>query len=434
MRIKIILIKLLILFLELLGKGGSLPGKLALKMDKNLFDKFNYPKNVVLITGTNGKTTINNLIFESLKKANVNIISNIKGNNLNTGIATLLCKHSDLNLNIKADVIVLEVDELTVPNLFKKLNTSVFLVSNLFRDQLDRVGEMDNIVQKFENIVKDFDGHLILNGDDPNVVKIKDSCKSNNIEFFSVYNCKESKKTSESMEGRFCPRCKERLSYDYYNYSHIGRFHCENDGFGKNSFSVFCEDIDENTNQITVNGQKLSLFKNNIYTVYNCIAVLNVLKVLDVNWNYACDVFKNFDLNQGRNEKFIKGNKYVVLNLIKNPVGTNEVLKDISRDLNLKTVLISINDNIQDGIDVSWLWDSNFEIIFKQNVDKIICSGSRGYDVGLMLKYKGYKGKLIFENNIEKAIDKIDLEKEYSYVLSNYSGLSKIRKLIERRV
>ena len=434
MKIKLIFIKLIIMFLEFFGKGGSLPGKTALLLDKNILDKFIYPPNVIIITGTNGKTTISNLLFESLKKAGIRVISNSKGNNLETGIATVLCKHSDLKGNIKADVIVLEVDELTVPRVFYKLKTSIFSISNLFRDQLDRVGEMDNIVKNFENIVKDFNGHLILNADDPNLMRIKDSAKFSKNECFGAYKFKEaSTSSSEAMEGRFCPRCNSRLSYDYYNYSHIGRFYCDNDGFGKNNIDVFCESVNEANSQMIVNGKPISLYKNSPYTIYNCLTALTILEVLDVNWDYASDVFKNLELNNGRNEKFLKGNKMAILNLIKNPVGTNEVLKEIAKDENSKSILILVNDNVQDGIDVSWIWDSNFELIFKKSL-KIVCSGSRGYDVASMLKYKGYKGELIVDLDIESAITKIDIEKECGYFLSNYSGLKKMRSLIERRI
>ena len=216
------------------GRGGSLPGTIALKADPDFISKFKMPPKVIIVTGTNGKTTTSNLIAESLRKNGLKVINNHRGDNLNVGIATVLAAGSDGNFNIQADAVVLEVDELTVYRQFKALRPTALVVTNFFRDQLDRAGEMETIIRKLMEVTENFEGDLILNGDDPNVLRIADNAKKAKVHLFSVGPNEMTKtETDEASEGKFCPRCGNRLIYDYYQYSHIGRFHCDHDDFGQ---------------------------------------------------------------------------------------------------------------------------------------------------------------------------------------------------------
>ena len=149
---KLLLIKGIHFLLSLMGRGGSLPGTIALKMDADILKKFKMPEKVIMVTGTNGKTTTSNLIVESFAKAGYRVIGNRKGDNLKEGIVTLLCTHSSLRYEVQADVVVLEVDELTVMRVFKDLGVTTFVVNNFFRDQLDRAGEMETIVRRIESV------------------------------------------------------------------------------------------------------------------------------------------------------------------------------------------------------------------------------------------------------------------------------------------
>ena len=376
------------------GHGGSLPGTIALKMDPHFLEKFRMPPVVVLVTGTNGKTTTQNLIAGALREAGLKTINNHRGDNLNVGIASLLAANADSNFRIQADAAVVEVDELTVYRQFHNLKPNVMVVNNFFRDQLDRAGEMETIIRKIQEVTEDFEGDLVLNGDDPNVCRIADTAKKARVHFFSVGRQKESRdETDEASEGKFCPHCGRRLKYEYYQYSHIGRFTCEC-GFGKIEPDVLVDSIDYRNQTFTCGGKTYHSFLNTIYAVYNCAAVLCVMKVLGLNPDNANEIFKTLVLKEGRNEVF-QLNKPCVINLIKNPTGSNETMKFITSQPGDKNLCILLNDNDQDGHDVSWIWDAHFERLDKPDIKTIVCSGLRAYDMALRLKYEGMEDRII---------------------------------------
>ena len=186
MDLRLVAVQIVRKALTAVGRGGSLPGRLALKMDSRFIEKFHMPKHVILVTGTNGKTTTSNLIAKSLMQAGLKVINNSRGDNLNVGIATLLAASSDADFNVQSDVAVIEVDELTLYRQFKSLRPTALVVNNFFRDQLDRAGEMETIIRKIEEVTEDFEGDLIMNGDDPNVVRIAENAKKAKVHYFSV--------------------------------------------------------------------------------------------------------------------------------------------------------------------------------------------------------------------------------------------------------
>lgn len=432
--LRLIIVKMIRFILVKMGRGGSLPGNIGLKMDAKLLSRFKMPNHVILVTGTNGKTTTSNLIVESLKASGLKVIGNRRGDNLREGIATLLCANSDLSYRIKADAVVLEVDELTIPRVFDQLHVSAFVINNFFRDQLDRAGEMETIVRKIESVLPDYKGKLILNGNDPNVVRLADTAKHAEVYYYDVNECEVSSSMSnEASEGKFCPRCGAELHYDYYQYSHIGKFYCEHDGFGVHDAAVCVETVDFNTQTMMVNGQSMPMFQNAVYAVYNCAAVLTLLKAMNINWEYAAKVFNEFEMNDGRNEIFMINGSKCVLNLIKNPTGANEVMKAIIKQEQKRSVLIVLNDNDQDGRDVSWIWDAHFDLLIDPLTKTIICSGTRAYDMALRLKYEGYNVGLQVEESLSDAVNILcDCEGEHT-VISTYTALQNCRSILRRK-
>ena len=414
-----------------MGRGGSLPGTIALKLDPRILSKFHMPKIVVMVTGTNGKTTTSNLIVEALSACGLKTIGNRRGDNLREGIVTLLCANADRHYKVQADAVVLEVDELTVSRVFKDLSVTTFVVNNFFRDQLDRAGEMETIVRRIESILDDYQGHLILNADDPNVVRLADKALQASVHFYGVDKTEHSLVQShEASEGKFCPRCQSPLIYEYYQYSHIGRFHCEKDDFGNNPLEIEVSHYDEQAGTFTVDDTVYPAFQNAIYAIYNCAAVLCVLKVNQLPLSKAAQVFSSFTLKEGRNEEFDLGKK-CILNLIKNPTGANEVMKYINTFDYSRNILIILNDHVQDGKDVSWIWDAQFEMLMNEKTDIIICSGSRAYDMALRLKYAGFEHFEIIEDVGAAAARLKELNKE-SFVISTYTALQPTRAILRR--
>ena len=414
------------------GRGGSLPGSLALKMDPHFIEKFKMPDKVVLVTGTNGKTTTSNLIAESLRASGMKVLNNRRGDNLNIGIATLLATGSDSSFHVQADAAVIEVDELTLYRQFKNLHPTHLVVTNFFRDQLDRAGEMETIIRKIQEVTKDFEGDIILNGDDPNSLRIADTAKKARIHIFSVGKNDVSRKTTdEASEGKFCPRCGHPLIYDYYQYSHIGRFHCEHDDFGSIHPDVYVSDIDYDRETFTVDGTAYHSFINSIYAIYNCASVLTLMKTMNLNYAGAEKVFETFVMKEGRNEVFHLS-RDCVINLVKNPTGTNEVLKYILKQPEEKNICIFLNDNDQDGHDVSWIWDAHFERLNVPEVKHIICSGLRAYDMALRLKYEGLEDRITVIEDATDAISWLDKADMKSYVIATYTALHSTRAVLRK--
>lgn len=414
------------------GRGGSLPGQLALGMDKHFLEKFKMPPIVVLVTGTNGKTTTSNLIAESLRNAGLKTVNNRRGDNLNVGIATLLACSSNSNFEVQADAIVIEVDELTLYRQFKNLHPTHLVVNNFFRDQLDRAGEMETIIRKIQEVTEDFTGDIILNGDDPNSLRIADTAKKAKIHTFSVGKNEVSKeKTDEASEGKFCPRCGKPLKYEYYQYSHIGRFECLDDGFGKINPDVLVTDVDYKNETFTVEGKKYHNFINSIYAIYNCACTLTVLKTLNLDLQAANKTFTSFVLKEGRNEEY-QLSKPCVINLVKNPTGANEVMKYIISQEGDKNICIFLNDNDQDGHDVSWIWDAHFERLNVPEVKHIICSGLRAYDMALRLKYEGLEDRITVIEDATEAIEWLDKADLNSHVIATYTALHSTRAVLRK--
>ncbi len=432
MDIRLSIVKLAANVLKKMGRGGSFPGTLALKMDKNFIQKFQMPKIVILVTGTNGKTTTQNLIAESLRASGLKVINNRRGDNLNVGIASLLASNSDSNFRVQADAAVIEVDELTVYRQFANLHPTALVITNFFRDQLDRAGEMETIIRKIMEVTQDFDGALFLNGNDPNVMRIGENAAHADVKYYTVgKNEKSVASTDEASEGKFCPKCGRPLQYQYYQYSHIGKFACPYDGFGEVVPYVEASDVDYQEGSFVVEGKKYHSFVNSIYGVYNCSAVLAVMKYLQLDLDGANRVFSTFELKEGRNEPF-QFKRPCILNLAKNPTGTNEVLKYILARENDKNILILLNDNDQDGHDVSWIWDAHFERLNVEEVKTIVCSGLRAYDMALRLKYEGLEDRILVKESAEEAVQWLAKQDRDSYVISTYTALHSTRAILKK--
>ena len=418
--------------LSFFGRGGSLPGSIALKLDKDFIKRFKMPEIVILVTGTNGKTTTSNLIAESLRASGLKVINNHRGDNLNVGIATLLATNADANYVIHADAVVIEVDELTLYRQFDHLHPSHLVVTNFFRDQLDRAGEMETIIRKIMAVTKNFTGTLILNGDDPNVLRLKDNAEKAKTLLFSVGKNEESLlETNEASEGKFCPRCGNRLHYDYYQYSHIGRFNCPKDHYGEIAPDIFVEKVDKEKGTFIVNNTEFHSFINALYAIYNCASVLCVMKSLNLDLSNADKVFRTYSLKEGRNEEF-NLNKPCIINLIKNPTGANEVMKEINSHEEDKMICIFLNDNDQDGHDISWIWDAHFERLNQKNIREIVCSGLRAYDMALRLKYEGLEDKIKVIEDSVKAVYYLNEANMNSYIMCTYTALHATRAILRK--
>lgn len=410
-----------------LGNGSTWPGHIALLINKNfikdmLKSKDQGPK-TILVAGTNGKTTTAKLIKSILKENGKKILENTSGANLLNGIASALISNSNINGQINRDFAIFEIDENTLPLILKEISNPDFvIILNLFRDQLDRYGEVNIIAKKWSEALRKLDKKttLILNADDPQVASLRLHPKGVNIKFFGLND--KSLATSEKQhaaDSNYCPECGSELNYSAIYYSHLGDWTCLKCG---------------NTRPKLDNSTSPVFPLLGIYNRYNTIAAVLLAQEVGINKNQIISALKDFQPAFGRQEILNVDGKKVQIFLSKNPTSLNESLKTIS-DLKAKNLLLVLNDRIPDGRDVSWIWDVDFEEIVNK-FKNITISGDRAYDMGLRIKYTQsiiHDSLFIIQEDLGRAIT-LSLEKtpksETLYILPTYSAMLEVRKIL----
>lgn len=274
----------------------------------------------------------------------------------------------------------------------------------------------------------------MLNNDDPNVVRLGQANPENkNVYYFSVdkYDF-ATKNIKEAGEGKFCPFCKTRLEYEYYQYSHIGKFKCPNCNYGENEIFKQAKKIDLKSRRFEVDGVPYKMRANSIYVVYNMIAVITVASLYHIDVESMQNAISQFALNNGRLEEIKIQGIPTIINLAKNPTGSNVSLRILNEDEEEKELLFVLNDKVADGHDVSWIWDINFSNL--NNVKRIITSGTRAYDIAIRIKTSGFDiDKIEAYLDLEEAVKSFYKTKVKKYVIANYTALQPTRNEILKR-
>ena len=427
--ILILLGKLIILFSKTfnMGNGSTWPGHIALNLNKNFIKeiiKANPHLKIILIAGTNGKTTTGKLIQTILEKNKKKVFQNQAGANLLNGIASTLALHSTVVGKINKDFAIFEIDENTFPLILKEINNPDFvIILNLFRDQLDRYGEVNIIAQKWSEALKQLTSStkLILNADDPQIASLGLHLEGVSVKFFGLNDKRHAAiEMQHSSDSTYCPNCGSRLSYSVIFYSHLGIWKC-----------LKCKNTRPKLDASSSPVYPLP----GIYNYYNTIAAVSLSRQLGINEKNIISALKEFKPAFGRQELLNIHGKKVQIFLSKNPTSFNESLRTI-KSLGAKKVLLVLNDRIPDGRDVSWIWDVDTEEYIK-DFNFIIASGDRALDMGLRIKYSSKfqisNFKFQIEENLRKAIT-LSLEKtpkaETLYILPTYSAMLETRKIL----
>lgn len=430
----ILAMKILNLILKICHKnGGNFLGKIAFDLNPEIFKYFKVNCPVIAVSATNGKTMTNNCIGYTLKTAGNKVVSNVEGNNMETGILSTILKNCTLTGKIKADYLVFEVDESYIPVVFKDFRLDTLVILNFFRDQLDRNGEVESLILRINEFLKTYNGNLILNNDDPNVARLGHANPDNsNVYYFSVDKYKfATEQIKEAGEGKFCPFCKTRLEYEYYQYSHVGKFKCPNCNFGDNEIYKLATNVDLKNRCFDIDGNTYKINGNSIYLIYNYTAVYSVCSLYDISNDIVKKSFSTFALNNGRLEEIKIHGVPTIINLAKNPTGSNVSLRILNEDDSEKELLFVLNDNIADGFDVSWIWDINFNNL--NNVSRIITSGTRAYDIAIRIKTSGFPAEKIEPYlNLEDAIKTFYKTNVKKYVIANYTSLQPTRHELKK--
>lgn len=408
-----------------LGTGVAWSGEIAMFIDHGIFTKL-IPQNskVVLIAGTNGKTTTAKMIQEILAYK-YTVIHNDTGANLENGLVGTILLKTPL-FQKKETTFVFEIDESNLPIILKHVTPDILILLNLFRDQLDRYGEVNTIAKKWqeslesENIKKTT---LIINGDDPKLAYIGNKLKQKvrEVEYFGINDRSlYLEKKEHAVDSTYCPNCGSKLNFEGVYLSHLGNFSCT-----KCNFSHPKLNLEASMVETSLSG---------LYMVYNALASALAGKTLGATSVEIERALKNFKPAFGRQEEIKLGDKTIKILLSKNPAGFNASLKTALNDDSKGPLLFVLNDQIPDGRDTSWIWDVDFEILtnHKRNV---FCSGDRMFELGLRLKYADLSNVDLTPNlktALDKAITKTSKE-ETLWVLATYTAMLETRKILTGR-
>jgi len=414
------------LITKILKRAGSTwPGEIALSLDNNFIKKTfmtNHMK-IILIAGTNGKTTTASLIKFFLEKKGFRVFHNQEGANLLNGTASSIIKHIDVDGKLNYQAAIFEVDENTLPLIVKEFEPTAIILNNLFRDQLDRYGEVNTIALKWQDSLKKLKNtHFFINADDPLIYYLSKSLQGR-INYFGLKQTLMSKKEiTHDVDSIYCPACGEKLLYYKIAFSHLGEYICLKCQFAsaKETFSL-------------KNPKTNLLGKYNLYNINAASLLLS--KIFNISLSFIQKELINFSPVFGRQEKLVYQDKKITILLGKNPAGFNQVIEVVTTNSTQRNILLVLNDRIPDGRDVSWIWDVDFEklIPFGKN---IYVSGDRVYDMSLRLNYclKNYQERKFFSfESLKQSIENIVKETkrdEEIFILATYSGMLETRKIL----
>lgn len=421
------------------GSGTTFPGLLAEKVDKNIIRKLTgkLKYGAIVITGTNGKTTSAKMLTEILCAEGFNVLHNPSGSNLTRGIASSLIHSTNLlGTRLSADIAVFEIDEATMPEATTKIRPKIVLVTNLFRDQLDRYGELDKTAAIIGNSIRGFaDMTTILNADDPLVASLA-KYSEGEVKYFGINSENISTKSKAAMDSKDCFECGHEFEYHARYFGHLGVWKCPNCSAKRPNPQFIATEITltpEKSNfllKLSAEKLKVEMQLPGLYNVYNALSAAATAEVAGTGGPAIAEAIRNFAAAFGRMEKINLEGKEVMILLIKNPTGAGQALSAVLSDEKPKNLLFALNDNFADGTDVSWIWDIDFES-FDLSRDKIIATGIRAEDMALRLKYAGIDPKkIIIEKNpviaMEKLV-KVANAKEISFVFPTYTAMIEIR-------
>lgn len=432
--------KVIAFILKFTGSGATAaPGLYALKVDPNLVKKLtekNVPKSII-VSGTNGKTTTSRLIYDILS-TKYKILHNRAGSNLLRGIASTLIEKSSLIGKIDADLAIWEADEAALLPISKNIKIDTLVLLNLFRDQLDRYGEINTTRKKWQGIVSNLpkSSTLILNSDDPSTNYLAKFTGAKTI-FFGVETDGINLPQVENVaDVKYCINCGHKLSYETLYSAHLGKYSCSNCNLKRNTPQIKATRLKFNSDfsadlELTHHSSLLTIHSPlpGLYNVYNALAVASVASTFKISTDQIKKTINSFSAAFGRFQKEKLNGSEITTFLIKNPAGANEVIRTISTESNLN-ILAILNDNIADGRDVSWIWDTNWEAL-RGKVNNIFVSGTRAYDLALRLKYAGIKtAPNHISTDIKSALDKSTKLSTNLIILPTYTAMLELQKLM----
>lgn len=418
-------------FLQTFLKGGSsLPGKLALKIDPNILASLAKDYEVIVVTGTNGKTLTTALTVNILNKEFDNVLTNTTGANMAQGIVStfLSAKHKKGQKKFA----VLEIDEASLSKVTAQIKPTLFLFTNIFRDQMDRYGEIYTTYQLIvDGAANAPEATILCNGDLP----IFNSLETVNPRQYFGFNHQNDSQlmAHHNTDGVVCPKCQHILHYKMITYSNLGKYYCPNCDFKRPKLDYQLTMLGEMTNtsaEFVIDNERYAIEVGGLYNVYNALAATAVAEYYKVSPDKIREGLAYDEKIFGRQEVITIDGKICTLVLVKNPVGLNQVIDMIDLAPRPFSLVSLLNDNYADGIDVSWIWDGNHELFPEMGVSQVITGGDRSEDMTLRMKVAGIpENKLKEVPAISDVIEEIkQLPTEQVFILATYTAVLQLRK------
>jgi UDP-N-acetylmuramyl tripeptide synthase len=420
--------------------GTTLPGRVLLRLEPGSIATLGrrLERGSVVVSATNGKTTTSAMLASVLESGGAQVVHNRAGSNMNWGVATALLDAG----RAPGQIGLFEVDEAWLAPVARDLDPSLILLSNLFRDQLDRYGELELLADRWAELVAERDGRstFVLNADDPLVADLGRERRS--VVYFGVEDRSHSLEALEhASDSKRCRNCGHEYVYDAVYLGHLGRYRCPSCGRERPTPQVAAE-------KVTLHGMsgsdvriatpagaiELSLPLPGLYNVYNALSATAAALELGASTSQVREALSRFAAAFGRVERLQVGGREVAILLVKNPAGANEVLRTLTLEEGKLDLWIALNDGIADGRDISWIWDADFEVLAGR-AGSITCSGTRAEEMALRLKYAGVDAPIAVERELARSLDSAVAggNGRPLYALPTYTALLELRDLLAHR-
>jgi UDP-N-acetylmuramyl tripeptide synthase len=424
------------------GRGGTTaPGRLLLRLDHDAIGKLGrrLDDGAVCLSATNGKTTTASMLAEILEHAGERVVRNRAGSNMHWGVATALLDAG----RGRSELGLLEVDEAWLPTVARDLDPRALVLCNLFRDQLDRYGELELIADRWAELVGERDGRsaFVLNADDPLVADL--GRERSGVTYFGVEDDSLAlPELQHAADSKHCRRCGHAYEYEAIYLGHLGRYRCPNCGRRRPDASVVAErvvlrgmdgsDVELRTPAGTAS---IKLPLPGLYNVYNALAAAAAGMALGASLDHVRAGLEQTRAVFGRVERIPIDGREVAILLVKNPAGANEVLRTLMLEAGQIDLWIALNDRIADGRDVSWIWDADFEVL-SGRVRRVTCSGTRAEEMALRLKYAGIEAPIEVDRDLGRSLDAAVADRDGGaplFALPTYTALLELRDLLAER-
>ena len=440
------LAKLARIALKVIGRDATyFPGKLAVTLCPDFLGRIDKPKTIIGVTGTNGKTTVCNMIEDCLKENGYDFIDNHLGSNVNSGLASTLIEGATLTGKQKKDLAVFEIDERSSVKIYPYVTPTYLVCTNLFRDSLKRNAHTEFISNILTNNIPK-QTTLILNGDD---LIVSNLAPQNKRVYFGIDRLDTDTDTCENIvrDITVCPKCDSKLEYDFVRYNHIGRAHCSKCDFKSPNIDYEVTNIDFNKMQMTVKSkeeEKYDLINNNIINIYNMLATIATLKELGLNKEQINSVLKKQKIVDTRYSKEKVKNIEIITQLSKgmNPIACSRAFDYVRKEKGNKAVIVILDDlheAANSSENIAWHYDTDYEFLNDESIKQVLTAGARYLDTFVRLEIAGVpKEKIVYQRDEISLVDKLNLEGiDKVFILHDLYSIdlkNQIKRKIEEKV